>query len=75
MLKEFGPELIFVSCGFDSAKGDPIGKLCLTQNGYEYMTNELKKLNKNMFVVLEGGYNLDTISWASESVAKALSSS
>ena len=36
--KEFGPELVFISAGFDSAKGDPLGSLGVTAECYKYMT-------------------------------------
>lgn len=38
VLKLYDPELILVSCGFDSGKGDPIGQLQLTEIGYSFMT-------------------------------------
>jgi len=40
MLKEFQPEIIFVSCGFDAAEGDTLGGLDLTPIGYSYMTKQ-----------------------------------
>jgi histone deacetylase 6 len=33
ILKKFDPELMIVSAGFDSAKGDPLGDLGVTQDG------------------------------------------
>ena len=33
VLKEFDPELMIISAGFDSAKGDPLGDLGATQDG------------------------------------------
>ena len=65
--------MIFVSCGFDSAFGDPIGGLLLTEAGYAYMTKKLMEFKKKMLLVLEGGYNPDVLLWASQSVLEALS--
>jgi len=38
IISEFKPDLIIVSAGFDSAKGDPLGQLGVTPVGYAYMT-------------------------------------
>lgn len=38
VLKEYNPDLILISCGFDSAEGDPLGGVKITSKGYEYMT-------------------------------------
>jgi acetoin utilization deacetylase AcuC-like enzyme len=39
--------------------------------GYHYLTKKLMKIAP-LIVVLEGGYNLKSISWAAESVMAAL---
>ena len=36
------------------------------------MTKRLMSLEKKMILVLEGGYNLDSLGWASVAVANAL---
>ena len=56
--------MIFVSCGFDSALGDTIGGLQLSEAGYAYMTKRLMGFNKKIVLVLEGGYNPDVLLWA-----------
>lgn len=33
VLQEFNPELMIISAGFDSAEGDPLGSLGVTQDG------------------------------------------
>ena len=38
VLEDFQPELIYISCGFDSIKGDPLGKFSVSCEGYQYMT-------------------------------------
>ena len=72
MLKEFNPELILVSSGFDAAENDPLGGLDLTPLGYAVMTKMLMSVCENIIVALEGGYNLDSLQRCSESVIKTL---
>ena len=61
-----------MSCGFDSAEGDPIGGLLLTFSAYEYMLSSLLNLKKKIGIVLEGGYSLEVLQWGSESIVKIL---
>ena len=41
---EFCPELVFVSAGFDAARGDPLGGMDITPAGYANMTQMLSGL-------------------------------
>ncbi|XP_043936310.1 histone deacetylase 6 isoform X2 [Protopterus annectens] len=60
---EFGPELVLVSAGFDAAQGDPLGGYTVTPEAYAHMTHMLSSLaGGKVIVVLEGGYNLTSIS-------------
>ncbi|XP_029467341.1 histone deacetylase 6 isoform X3 [Rhinatrema bivittatum] len=60
---EFNPELVVVSAGFDAAQGDPLGGCLVTPEGYAHMTHLLLGLAAGRVVlVLEGGYNLTSIS-------------
>ena len=38
VIKEFSPDLIIISAGFDSAEGDDLGGVGVTPVGYAYMT-------------------------------------
>ncbi|CDK29439.1 unnamed protein product [Kuraishia capsulata CBS 1993] len=70
---EFNPDLVIISAGFDAADGDVIGGCHVSPAGYGHMTHMLKSLAKgNLCVVLEGGYNLDSIANSALSVAKVL---
>ncbi|ODV70290.1 hypothetical protein HYPBUDRAFT_103529 [Hyphopichia burtonii NRRL Y-1933] len=70
---EFDPDLIIVSSGFDAADGDIIGGCHVTPAGYGHMTHMLKAIAKGkLSVILEGGYNLDSISKSALGVAKVL---
>lgn len=56
-IKEFKPELIAVSAGFDTYKEDPLCGLRLEVGSYKIIGEELSKLNLPLFAVLEGGYS------------------
>lgn len=64
IIQNFSPDFVLISAGFDSAKGDPLGGLELGNEGYAYMTKRLLQMAKNnqVFAVLEGGYNLKSLS-------------
>ncbi|XP_043103725.1 histone deacetylase 6 isoform X2 [Puntigrus tetrazona] len=61
--REFAPELVLVSAGFDAARGDPLGGYQVTPEGYAHLTHQLMSLAAGrVLVILEGGYNLTSIS-------------
>lgn len=60
--KKFKPDIILVSCGFDAAQGDPLGQCQVTPSGYYQMTEILKEICPRIYLILEGGYNLQSIS-------------
>jgi acetoin utilization deacetylase AcuC-like enzyme len=67
-LKEYDPELIFISAGFDAHKDDPLAGLNLDEKDFRGMTEILKNFsskNENKVIpiisVLEGGYNLTAL--------------
>lgn len=72
IIREFAPDLIIISAGFDSAKGDPIGHIEVSPMGYAYMTQGLRNIQKCIAVVLEGGYSLEALECSSEAVIKTL---
>ena len=41
--REYQPELILISAGFDAARGDPLGELDVTEEGFSLMTSQLLK--------------------------------
>uniref|UniRef100_A0A8C8SUH0 Protein deacetylase HDAC6 n=1 Tax=Pelusios castaneus TaxID=367368 RepID=A0A8C8SUH0_9SAUR len=60
---QFDPELVLVSAGFDAARGDPLGGCLVSPECYAHMTHLLLGLATGRVVlVLEGGYNLVSIS-------------
>ena len=75
LIREFKPDLIIVSAGFDSAKGDPLGQVAVSPVGYAWMTQGLRQIQNCIAVVLEGGYSLEALEVSSEAVVKVLKTS
>eukprot|EP00245_Coleochaete_scutata_P014866 TRINITY_DN6433_c0_g2_i1.p1 TRINITY_DN6433_c0_g2~~TRINITY_DN6433_c0_g2_i1.p1 ORF type:complete len:681 (+),score=171.23 TRINITY_DN6433_c0_g2_i1:191-2233(+) len=71
--RQFAPDLIIISAGFDAAAGDPLGACEVTPAGYAHMTSMLMSVTQGrVLVVLEGGYNLRSISASVAAVTQAL---
>lgn len=71
--REFNPDMVIISAGFDAAYGDPIGECELSAYGYSIMTQELMTLaGGKVALVLEGGYNLEVISKSYEACVRIL---
>jgi len=63
---KFKPDLIVVSAGFDSHKGDPLGQLMLEDEDFVALTRTVKDWARvackgRIVSCLEGGYNLETL--------------
>lgn len=70
---DFAPDFTVISAGFDAARGDPLGCCDVTPSGYAQMTHMLNALSDGkQLVILEGGYNLRSISSSATSVIKVL---
>ena len=60
--REFDPQLVIISAGFDSAAGDEEGYQ-VTPRGYGHLVSQLQLVaGGRLVVVLEGGYNIPAIS-------------
>ncbi|KAI9823121.1 MAG: Histone deacetylase hda1 [Phylliscum demangeonii] len=71
--REFDPDLVIVSAGFDAAVGDDMGGCFVTPACYAQMTHALMGLAEGRVVVcLEGGYNLRSISNCALAVTRTL---
>lgn len=62
--KQYKPELILVSCGFDIHKNDPLGSMEVTAAGFSYITRAMVQLAEavcegRLLITLEGGYDLN----------------
>jgi acetoin utilization deacetylase AcuC-like enzyme len=71
-MKEFAPEIILISCGFDGHEKDHMAKLNYSSELYGWMTKQLLKLQTRMVSVLEGGYNSKALYDSSISHVKSL---
>ncbi|XP_035546860.1 histone deacetylase 15 isoform X2 [Juglans regia] len=70
---DFAPDFTIISAGFDAARGDPLGCCDVTPAGYAQMTHMLNILSGGkLLVILEGGYNLRSISSSATAVIKVL---
>lgn len=70
---EFDPQLVLVSAGFDAAIGDPLGGCKVTPEAYGLLTHWLLALaNGRVVICLEGGYNVNSISYAMTMCTKSL---
>jgi len=55
-IREFNPELLGVSAGFDTYEEDPLTQLKLKVSSYRKMGRMISRISCPMFIVLEGGY-------------------
>jgi acetoin utilization deacetylase AcuC-like enzyme len=79
VLRQFAPQFILVSAGFDCHWRDPLGAMQVTEKGFLGMTRSLLAVAEEVAggriaAVLEGGYDLDAIRGSTEAVLGELSS-
>ena len=75
--REFRPDCVLVSAGFDSRIDDPLGNFLLTDDDFAELTRMMTELAANycdsrLISVLEGGYNLEGLASACEAHVRAL---
>jgi acetoin utilization deacetylase AcuC-like enzyme len=63
---KFKPDLIIISAGFDSHRGDPLGQLLFEDEDFVSVTKAVKDWARQIchgriVSCLEGGYNLETL--------------
>jgi acetoin utilization deacetylase AcuC-like enzyme len=65
MIRQFRPELILVSAGYDAHRADPLGSLHFTDAGYGQLSLRLSTIAHELAVpialLLEGGYDLSAL--------------
>ncbi len=59
IVQQFKPDIVGVSAGFDGHWADPLLELRFSANAYYEVGGILSQNFKNIFAVLEGGYNID----------------
>ena len=76
-LRDFGPELVVISAGFDAHKRDPLANLQLVESDFAWATQQLmeiadKSAQGRVVSVLEGGYDLEGLSQSAAAHVTAL---
>ncbi|HOL22816.1 MAG TPA: histone deacetylase [bacterium] len=61
IIKEFSPDLLGISLGFDAHHSDPLLNLPLDDTHYYQMAKHISTITEKIFIVLEGGYNVNTV--------------
>jgi len=77
VMKDFKPELVLLSAGFDSRAGDPLGEFTLSDGDFQALTRMMLELadrtaKGRLVSVLEGGYHLAGLAAAATAHAKEL---
>ncbi len=77
ILKQFIPDLLLVSAGFDAHERDPLGGMRLTTGSFSAMTRDLRvaaddSSNGRLIAVTEGGYNLQALDESIQAVTDVL---
>ena len=62
--EKFKPEMVFISAGFDSRLGDPLGQFRLVDEDFADLTKVMRQVADDhaegrLVSVMEGGYDLD----------------
>ena len=60
-VREFAPDLVLVSAGFDAHADDPLAGMSVTASGFTELAERCAALAPRLAAVLEGGYNLATL--------------
>jgi acetoin utilization deacetylase AcuC-like enzyme len=78
-LREFKPDLLMLSAGFDAHEKDPLGQLRMTAAGFGRLTRSLLDVadevcEGRVVLVTEGGYDLQALSDSLDAVIEVLRS-
>jgi acetoin utilization deacetylase AcuC-like enzyme len=60
-LKNFQPDLLIVSAGYDANRDDPLAEINLQPEDYGTFTKYLLSITERILFGLEGGYDLDSL--------------
>ncbi len=77
VVRQFGPDLVLLSAGFDAHERDPLGGMRLTSRAFAAMTMELRRVAEECCLgrtvaVTEGGYDFRALSESLMAVTEAL---
>jgi acetoin utilization deacetylase AcuC-like enzyme len=70
--REFGPDLVLLSTGYDGHRDDPIGGCLLDTESFAEMARQLRALGAPVGAVLEGGYDLEALAQSLAATMEAL---
>jgi len=75
--RQFKPEFVLISAGFDAHFRDPLGGMRITEDGFLAMTRRLQRLSDEccegkMVAALEGGYDLRALAECGRTVVDEL---
>ncbi len=76
-LRQFKPEFILISAGFDSHKDDPLAQFELNSNDFYKITKRILEISKEcsngkVISILEGGYDLNALAESADEHVNAL---
>lgn len=76
-VKEFVPDIILVSAGFDAHYSDPLSSMEVSVEGFSFMTGAISSLagdvcEGRVVLCLEGGYHLPSVAESAVGAARAL---
>ncbi|ACK65407.1 histone deacetylase superfamily [Rippkaea orientalis PCC 8801] len=60
-LKNFNPDFLIVSAGYDANQADPLAEISLQPSDYTLFTQDLLTLTHRILFGLEGGYDLEAL--------------
>ena len=77
VLRQFKPDLVLVSAGFDAHERDPLAGMRLTTGAFAAMTMELRQVAEEccggrIVAVTEGGYDLQALGASLDAVVRVL---
>ncbi|MFM8412289.1 MAG: histone deacetylase [Alphaproteobacteria bacterium] len=77
VLRQFEPQFVIVSAGFDCHHRDPLGGMEVTEEGFRAMARSLLSVARDcsggrLLAILEGGYDLDAIRDSSRAVLEEI---
>jgi acetoin utilization deacetylase AcuC-like enzyme len=64
--REFDPDFVLVSAGFDAHESDPLASMCLSTTAFGALTDAMSNLadecaSGRLLLLLEGGYDLTAL--------------
>lgn len=76
--RDFKPDFVFISAGFDAARGDPLGGMRVSTDQFAAQTRVVRRIadeacQGRLVSVLEGGYALDALADGVEAHVRELS--